>query len=192
MSDTQQPPTTSDAQMGEPENVIRCARVLVNAMSIPDEYWKRWMQSVYVLATSFDIMQQLVHAGKPMVKAVRDINSVKPEFLRKPTCMMLDNKWRADAKPTTPAHCTTAGDMQAGADGRSMYVKVESGKWLAVADLRSSGMGILRAEAERSARRDQLNRDHVYQNVNSYLDIVDREFPRTNMAVLKSPSLSFS
>lgn len=120
--------------IAEPEEVLKCARTLVNAMAIPDEYWKRWMQSVYMLATSFDIMQQLVHAGQPMVKSVRDINSVKPEILKKPTCMMLDNKWHADNRPSVKLKCAKAGEMQYGADGRSLFIKTESGKWLAVAN----------------------------------------------------------
>ena len=150
-----------------PEEVLRCARVLVTAMSIPDEYWKRWMQTVYSLAVSFDIMQQLVHAGKPLVKAVRDINLVSPEILQNPTCMMLDNTWHADNRPTIPLKCAKAGDLQYSADGKSLFIKTESGKWLPVANTDGLPMKIPDHLAEAALQEQNENSWFTYTQAES-------------------------
>lgn len=126
---------TSDVLMFGAETtqeVLKCAHMLVNVMAIPEEYWKRWTQSMYMLAVTFDIIQQLVHAGSPMVKSVSDISRLNPELLTNPSCLLLDPK--QNGRPAELVQCAQPGEIQVGADGRSMYVKTESGKWLAIAE----------------------------------------------------------
>lgn len=177
-----------------PQEVLRCARTLVNAMAIPDEYWKRWMQSVYMLASSFDIMQQLVHAGQPMVKSVRNINSVKPEILRKPTCMMLDNKWHSDNRPAKFLSCAKSGEMQYGADGQSLFIKTESGRWLAVANTDGQPFKVPSTVSTAAQKEQFEERAAQVKNVDHLMQTVRRAVPPANQIGAFgdiSPSLRF-
>ena len=72
----------------EPEEVLRCAGKLVNAMAIPKQYWRQWTEAMYSLAITVDIMQQLTHGGKPLVKAVGSIYNVPPGDLTNPSFLL--------------------------------------------------------------------------------------------------------
>lgn len=121
-------------EMANNEKVLKCAKMLVDAMAIPKEYWKRWTKSLYLLAVNFDITQQLVHNGPPMVKSVQQISNVNPELLIDPGCLLLNPKRPHHDHPSELLRCAKPGEMKIGADGSSMFIKTESGKWLAIAD----------------------------------------------------------
>lgn len=123
------------AGIDQPQEVLKCARKLVNAMAIPAEYWRRWAESMYALATNLDIMQQLTHQGKPMVKAVGSIYNVDPDDLSRHGFLLEKETPRTGNQPAHGARPAKAGDIRPGADGNSMFIKTDAGKWLEVANM---------------------------------------------------------
>lgn len=178
--------------IADPDEIMRCAQTLVTAMGIPGEYWKRWTQSLFSLTTTFDMMRQLVHAEPPMVRSMRSINQMKPEMLKNPKCMMLDNKWHADNRPNVPVSCTKAGEMQYGADGTSLFIMTESGKWLAVANTDGRPFRLPQKLAD-EAQADQWNDTFtMYSQARTASKLAGQAYPSVSeLGQFSGPTLKF-
>lgn len=167
------------------EVVLGCAKKLVNALAIPPGYWHRWSRTMYMLASTVDMMQQLVYFDEPRLVQGIDVGNLTKLQMENPECLMTTKRSYGSNKPLIPASCAKSGDVAMGADGKTIHVKTESGAWLELAEA-PGGKPMMLSEDLAQQRRKKHDEDvrEAYENVGKALACANKAVPPSSQAGL--------